>query len=38
VLSPDTPPIVRDTADVLVDGVAGVEQILGQMVALVEQR
>ena len=37
VIGPDTPPIVRDTADVLVDGVAGVEQILGQMVVLLEQ-
>jgi hypothetical protein len=27
---------VRETADVLVDGVAGVEQLLGQMVALLE--
>ncbi len=37
VIGPDTPPIVRDTADVLVDGVAGVEHILEQMVALVER-
>lgn len=37
VLGPDTPPIVRDTADVLVDGVAGVEGILGQIVTLVER-
>ncbi len=36
VVGPDTPSIVRETADVLVDGVAGVEQLLGQMVALLE--
>lgn len=37
VLGPDTPSVVRDTADVLVDGVAGVEGILEQMVALLER-
>jgi hypothetical protein len=36
VLGADTPVIVRETADLLVDGVAGVEHVLGQMVALVE--
>lgn len=36
VLGADTPLIVRETADVLVDGVAGVEHMLGQMVALLE--
>jgi trehalose 6-phosphate phosphatase len=36
VVGPDTPSIVRETADVLVDGVSGVEQLLGQMVALLE--
>jgi trehalose 6-phosphate phosphatase len=36
VLDADTPAIVRETADVLVDGVAGVEHVLGKMVALVE--
>ncbi len=36
VLGAGTPPVVREAADVLVDGVAGVEHVLGQMVALVE--
>lgn len=38
VLSADTPAVVRETADLLVNGVAGVVEVLGQLVALAEAR
>jgi trehalose 6-phosphate phosphatase len=37
VTGPDTPAVVRETADVLVDGIEGIERVLGQMVEILER-